>query len=268
MNNIQLAKDKPKVMCFSGLDPSGGAGIQADIEALFSTGCHCLPMITTLTVQDTQNAKSQCITDSNFLIEQARTILEDIPIQAFKIGLVGDVANIQVIHTLLKDYADIPVILDPILAAGGGYEFSSEKIVDAICSLLLPLTTVLTPNTEEIRRLSPSSDSLEACATEILDGGCKSILLTGTHTKSKEVINRLFSQHRQVKSYSWRRLKSNYHGSGCTLAASLAGYLAHQVELSDAVQQAQRFTWESLEHGGRLGFGQLVPNRSFWNSNE
>ncbi len=255
---------KPSVMCFSGLDPTGGAGIQADIETLFSIGCHCTPIITALTVQNTQNASSLVATEPTLLVQQARAVLEDIPIKCFKVGLLGSVASVEVLHTLFKDYPDIPVVLDPIAIAGGGFEFGGNDVMEAIANLLLPLTTVLTPNTDEIRLFAPTADTLDAAANEILETGCQHVLLTGTHARSEDVINKLYSTHVDITAFSWPRLKASYHGSGCTLASAIAAYLAHQSSLQDAVQQAQRFTWEALSQGSRIGFGQHLPNRSFW----
>ncbi len=257
---------KPTVMCFSGLDATGGAGIQADIETLFSIGCHCAPVVTSLTVQNTQNAISIRATDATLLVQQARAVLEDIPVQGFKIGLVNSVELVEVIHTLLKDYSSIPVVVDPILKAGGGYEFGDDRVEDAIRNLLLPLTTVLTPNTEELKKLAPSADNVDACANELLELGCQHILVTGTHAQSESVINRFYSTHQEASLYNWPRLEANYHGSGCTLAAAIAGYLAHKVNIREAIQQAQRFTWESLSYGYRIGFGQYVPDRAYWNT--
>lgn len=114
---------KPTVMCFSGLDPTGGAGIQADIETLFSVGCHAVPVATALTAQNTQNALSIISTNAALIIHQARAVLEDMPVQCFKIGLVSTIETVEVIHTILKDYEYIPVVLDPVVAAGGGYQF-------------------------------------------------------------------------------------------------------------------------------------------------
>lgn len=256
---------KPAVMCFSGLDPTGGAGLQADIETLFSIGCHCLPIATALTVQNTQNAISVSACDPTLIIQQARAVLEDMSVECFKVGLVGSVANVEVLHTLFRDYPDIPLVFDPVLQAGGGYEFDHDELVEAIVNLLLPRTTVLTPNTVEIRKLAAGADSVDACANGILDHGCEYVLLTGTHARSEGVINRLYSQHKDTSLFNWPRLEHSYHGSGCTLAAAIAGYLAHQLYTHEAIQQAQRFTWDALSHGSRTGFGQHLPNRSFWN---
>lgn len=257
--------DKPKVLCFSGLDPTGGAGIQADIETLFSIGCHCTPVVSALTAQNTQNVLSVMPVDPGMLIQQSRAVLEDMTIQCIKLGLLGSTETVEVVHTLLRDYPEIPVVLDPIAIAGGGFELSSEEVMDAIRNLLLPLTTILTPNSDEARKLAPNADTMDACANELLDLGCEHALITGAHLETNNVVNRLYSRHQQVTLYNWPRLEHDYHGSGCTLAAATAGYLSHQLTVRDAVQQAQRFAWESLSHATRMGFGQHMPNRSFWN---
>jgi len=256
---------KPNVLCFSGLDPSGGAGIQADIESLFSIGCHCLPVVTALTVQDTRNVLASHPVSPTLLIEQARAVLEDMPVAAIKIGLLGSIHAAEVIHSILRDYPGIPVILDPILRAGGGFDFSAQDMRTVMRSLLIPLATVLTPNTLELRALTDAADSLDASANALLELGCTHVLLTGTHADSALVINRLYTRHQIPQLYEWPRLPAEYHGSGCTLAASLAGCIAHGLSVADAARRAQHFTWESLNAGQRPGCGQWLPERGFWN---
>lgn len=258
---------RPNVLCFSGLDPSGGAGIQADLEALFSAGCHSLPVITALTVQDTNNAISSEPCSATMIVEQARALFDDMPVDAIKIGLAGDPGTIEVIHTLLTEHPEIPVVLDPVLVAGGGFDFGSKTMAGALRSLLLPLATVTTPNADELRQLAPLSDSLDACATELLDHGCGYVLATGGHLEDEEqVINRLYCDHQPARQYAWPRLPHAFHGSGCTLASSLAGYLAHGFSVPEAVRQAQQFTWQALEAGWQPGRGQWVPDRGFWHN--
>lgn len=259
-----LNAHKPNVLCFSGLDPSGGAGIQADIEALFSAGCHCLPVVTALTVQDTRNALACHPVPPTLLIEQARAVLEDLPVAAIKIGLLGSIAAAEVIHSLLRDYPGIPVVLDPILRAGGGFDFSAQELRAAMRSLLIPLCTVVTPNTVELRLLTSAADSDDACANALLDLGCSHVLLTGTHADSTNVINQLYTPHQPPLRQEWPRLSGEYHGSGCTLAASLAAHLAHGLEVADAARRAQHYTWKALEAGRQPGHGQHLPDRAFW----
>lgn len=254
----------PVVITFAGNDPTGGAGLLADIETLASMGCHAAPVITAVTVQDTQNVKGYTSIESTLVIAQARAVLEDMPIAAFKLGMIGSVANMEAIHTILRDYPDIPVILDPVLASGNGDPLSDDAMVDAMISLLIPLATVMTPNSDEARRLAHEADSIEACAHELLEIGSEFVLVTGTHEKTSHVINRLYGNRRLLETFTWDRLPHSYHGSGCTLSAAIAGLLAQGLEPFAAIFEAQEYTWQSLQNGYRIGMGQHLPNRLFW----
>lgn len=258
----------PVVLAFSGNDPTGGAGIQADIETLASMGCHTAPVITSLTIQDTQDIQGYVPIDASLLVQQARAVLEDMPIEVFKIGMLGSVDVIEAVHTLLTDYADIPVVLDPVLITGGGTEISDEEMIDAITTLLLPQTTILTPNSVEARILAQEADTLDACAQELLEMGCQCILITGTHEATTDVTNTLYSNRHPLERFTWERLPESYHGSGCTLAAAIAGLLAQGMDPFTAIHEAQEYTWESLRAGYRLGMGQYLPNRLFWARDE
>jgi len=259
-----MNKTPPVVMSFSGNDPTGGAGIQADIEAAASMGARIAPVITTLTVQDTQNVKYFSAVDAKIVSEQARMVLEDMPIAAFKIGMVGSLENISAIHTILHDYPDIPVIVDPIISAGGGTSLATEEMALAYSDLLFPLTNLVTPNSNEVRLLAPGSDSLEACAQELMDDGCEYVLLTGTHEGTEEVINSLYGQHKKLESRTWKRLAGSYHGSGCTLTSAVAALIALGHSIPDAAGIAQQYAWQSLVNGYQSGMGQYHPDRLFW----
>jgi len=260
INNERL----PVVMTLSGNDPTGGAGIQADIETLASMGCHAAPVITTLTVQDTQDIKSYATIETDMLIQQARAVLEDMAISAFKIGLLGSVETVEAVHTILVDYPDVPVILDPILISGGGSNLADDDIVEAMTTLLFPQTTLLTPNSIEAQLLAPEADNLDACAQVLQELGCEYVLITGTHENSREVINRLYGDQQLLETYHWERLPESYHGSGCTLAAAIAGLIANGMDMMAAVNEAQEYTWDAVQRGYRIGMGQLIPNRFFW----
>ncbi|HEB67917.1 MAG TPA: hydroxymethylpyrimidine/phosphomethylpyrimidine kinase, partial [Gammaproteobacteria bacterium] len=174
--------------------------------------------------------------------------------------------TVEAIHSILVDYPDIPVVLDPVLRGGGGGALSedADELGAALKELLFPLATVATPNSEEARRLAPEADNLEACGQELLDTGCQFVLLTGTHEDSEHVENRLFGNRRLLETFTWERLPESYHGSGCTLAAAIAGLLGQGLEVFTAVHEAQEYTWEALRQGYRLGMGQFLPNRLFW----
>ncbi|MEM9102000.1 MAG: hydroxymethylpyrimidine/phosphomethylpyrimidine kinase [Pseudomonadota bacterium] len=261
-------KPPPIVMCFSGNDPSGGAGIQADIETLASLDCHCSPVVTALTVQDSSNISELHAVPPDIIVKQAQLILEDMSVDLFKIGLLGNTETIAAVATIIREYPEIPVVFDPILAAGGGTSLMDDDIVDMVIDEILPETTICTPNSFEARILGNEKSDLEACAHQILDLGCAHALITGSHESTPLVHNTLYSLDAEPVSTTWERLPAMYHGSGCTLASAIAGIMAHGIPVTDAVQEAQEFTWNSLAYGASLGRGQLIPNRFFWSRNE
>jgi len=265
-----MSESFPLVMTFSATDPSGGAGLQADLLTISSMGCHPLSVVTAITVQDTSGVDDVLPTDPEWVVDQARAMLEDVPVAAFKIGLLGSVENIAAIAEILADYPDIPLVLDPVLASGRGDELANDDMLDAMRELLIPQTTILTPNSMEARRLALDEDnedddpSLEECAKRILNMGCEYVLITGTHEQTPKVINTLYSEHGVVSSDSWTRLPGIYHGSGCTLSAAIAALLAQGVDMPEAVKEAQEYTWQTLHSGFRPGMGQYIPDRLFW----
>lgn len=254
----------PVVLVFAGTDPSGGAGVQADIETLASMGCHAAPVITAVTVQDTVDIKRYEPMNPSLVIEQARAILEDVPVASIKIGMLGSVEVVEVIHTILLDYPDLPVVMDPVVAAGGGGMLADDDILDAMVNLLFPYVTILTPNSQEARAFAQEADNLDACAQELLEHGCEYVLITGTHENTPTVINNLYADHQLIESFNWERLPQSFHGSGCTLAVAIAGLLAQGLDPANAIYEAQEYTWETLNNGYRIGMGQSIPNRLFW----
>jgi hydroxymethylpyrimidine/phosphomethylpyrimidine kinase len=252
-----MSPNRPAVLCFSGHDPSGGAGLQADIEAIISHQCRPLSIVTALTEQDTSNVRTLIPQQSDDIIKQASLLMADIPVNAIKIGLLGHADTAYAIRKILVKHTDVPVVLDPVLAAGGGKDLSSLDLIAAI-NQLLPTITVLTPNSEEARKLT-GLDDLQECGIKLMAKGCRYV-----HEKSAEVINQLFYDGRCIKTYEWRRLPHSYHGSGCTLAASITALLAHGFTVRDAIAQAQQYTWNTLASGFQPGIGQYIPNRFYW----
>ena len=254
----------PVTLVFAGTDPSGGAGLQADIETLVSLGVHPAPVVTAVTVQDTERLMRFEPLDATLVIEQARAVLEDMSVGAFKIGMLGSVEIVEAVHSVLMDYPEIPVVLDPLIRAGGGGDLADDEIVEAMVNLLFPLTTVLTPNSEEARAFAPEADNLDACGQELLELGSEYVLITGTHENTPLVENHLYSDHQLMETFSWERLPHSYHGSGCTLASAIAGLLAQGLEPFHAIHEAQEYTWNTLKYAQRIGMGQHIPNRLFW----
>ena len=269
-----MSDSPPIVLVFAATDPSGGAGIQADILTLSSMGCHPLSVVTAVTIQDTMGVEDVMPLDAEWVADQARCLLEDMPVTAFKIGLLGSVEAVAAIAEIVADYPDIPLVLDPVLSSGRGDELAGDEGISAMRELLLPQTTVLTPNSLEARRLAQDNADgaeefgLDECAQKLLGLGTEYVLITGTHENTAQVINTLYGDSGMVRSHSWQRLPGTYHGSGCTLAAAIAATLANGLDVPNAVRDAQEYTWKTLKYAYRTGMGQLIPDRLFWARDE
>jgi hydroxymethylpyrimidine/phosphomethylpyrimidine kinase len=263
-------------MTFAATDPSSGAGLQADILALASIGCHPLSVVTGVTVQDTVGVESVLPLDADWINDQARTILEDVQVAAFKLGLLGSVENVAVIAEIMADYPDVPLLIDPILTSGRGDDLTNEEMQAAMCELLFPQATLITPNSLEARRLAYYDEndeikhsSLDECAQRLLAMGTEYVMITGTHERTTDVVNALYggnmqSENSLIKAYHWERLSGSYHGSGCTLTSAIAACLAHGLTMEEAIQEAQEYTWQTLKNAFRPGMGQFIPDRFFW----
>ncbi len=260
----------PVVLAFAASDPTGGAGVQADILTLAALGCHPASVVTALTVQDTAGVEDVDPVDAGWVADQARALLEDVPVAAFKLGLLGSVEAVAAIAEIVADYPDIPLVVDPVLASGRGDQLAGDEIIEAMIELLLPQTTILTPNSPEARRLALDEENeadeptLAECARRLINVGCEYVLVTGTHENTPEVVNTLYGGRGAVRSDKWERLPGSYHGSGCTLAAAIAAHLAFGIDVEQAVRDAQEYTWRTLAAGFRPGMGQYIPDRFFW----
>lgn len=271
-----MSHTPPVVLTFAGTDPTSGAGLQADILTLSSIGCHPASVVTAITVQDTLGVDNIMVFDAEWVEEQARAILEDMEVVAFKLGMLGSVENIAIIAEILADYPDVPLIMDTVLASGRGDELTTEEMQEAMVDLLLPQATLITPNSLEARRLAFMDDSeedeenasLDEAATRLLAAGCEHVLITGTHERTQDVTNTLYGQNGTVRSWQWDRLPGSYHGSGCTLTSAIAACLAHGLSMEEAVAEAQEYTWATLKGAFRPGMGQYIPDRLFWAHDE
>ncbi|MBL8501532.1 MAG: bifunctional hydroxymethylpyrimidine kinase/phosphomethylpyrimidine kinase [Nitrosomonas sp.] len=266
-----MLQPPPIVLSFAANDPTGGAGLQADLLTIASMGCHPLSVMTAITVQDTTGVDDVMALDSEWVADQARAVLEDMPVHAFKIGLLGSVEIIAAIAEVISDYPHIPLVMDPVLTSGRGDELANDEMIDAMRELLLPQVTILTPNSLEARHLAQQDNDssenkldLSLCAQRLLHMGCEYVLITGTHENTAQVTNTLFAADGIVRADQWERLEHTYHGSGCTLASAIAASLANGLSITESVLEAQDYTWHTLQAGFRPGMGQYIPNRLFW----
>lgn len=250
----------PVLLTVNSHDPSGGAGLVADVETANSLGCHCVSAITALNVRDTRNLKDRQSTDTPLLIEQMRAALEDSTITAIKIGDIATVAQAEAIHTVLGEYRDIPVVLDPVLHHGA----DDGDVDEAVRLLLFPRAKISVLTIAHVQQLSTCGDSLGANVQELLEFGCPQILVTVAARDQNKIINRLYSTRGVDREYTWEVLPQNFHGAGSTLTAAITAYLAHGFDLQEALQQGQQFTWQAMQRALRVGMGGLIPDRLFW----
>ena len=260
-----MSSSPPIVLSFAASDPTGGAGLQADLLTLASLGCHLLSVVTAISVQDTRGVDGLLALEPEWISRQARLVLADIPVAAFKIGVLGSARIAEAVAAVLAEHPRTPVVLDPVLASGRGDPLADGETVTMLRDALLPRTTVLTPNCLEARRLALAAPDagLTECARTLLALGSKYVLITGTHEPGAQVVNTLYDSSGKLREDYWPRLAGEFHGSGCTLASAIAAFLARGLDVENAVQQAQAYTWKTLEAGFSPGRGQHLPNRFF-----
>ena len=251
---------RPVTLCFSGLDPSGGAGLQADIEAVGRLGGHAAVVCTALTVQDSQQVHGFQMVDGALLIAQAEAVLADLPVASIKIGMLGSRAVVEAIFTLLARHPQIPVVLDPVLSANAGGNLAHADLREALLSVL-EQTAVITPNTLELRRLGGCDNDADAIAA-LTQAGARAIYVTGGHEAGETLTNRLYIDGVLALETHQPRLAGEFHGSGCTLAATLAAAIARGADVQDAIALTERHVRDALMAADRpRASGQFLPNR-------
>ena len=258
---MSLIMTKPIILCFSGLDPSGGAGIQADIETVQAHGCHAASIITALTVQDTKTVYGLSNVDLGVIKKQTEAIFNDMPVAAIKVGLVSNPELVTYIANLARTY-QLPVIVDPVLASGDGSGLSTEQtkqnLIKAYLQDLLPLSRVVLTNTYELQTLT---QDLGNSVDVLLSTGVNAVAVTGTHDDTDDVINRLYDKSGLISEKSFPRLDAEFHGTGCTLASAVAANIALGDDVKTAYEKAQVYTYEAISNANQLGKGQWMLER-------
>ncbi|MBB1126375.1 hydroxymethylpyrimidine/phosphomethylpyrimidine kinase [Thiospirillum jenense] len=251
----------PILLAIGGHDPSGGAGIQADTEAAAAAGVHCCTAITCITVQNTCGLCQLVPQRPAQVRAQCQVIMDDSRIGAIKVGLIGSSRLIQVLGELIDACPGVPVVLDPVLAAGSGQVTADAALINQLRLHLLPRCELVTPNVPEALLMSTVTQ-FERAAERLLAFGCKAVLLTGTHDHTSElVINRLYRPNEAVVAWEWPRLAASFHGSGCTLASAIAARLASGQSLVDAIEAAQIYVAAALNTARQTGRCQMTPRR-------
>ncbi|RQO34951.1 hydroxymethylpyrimidine/phosphomethylpyrimidine kinase [Herminiimonas sp. KBW02] len=260
----------PLILTFGPTDPVGAVGIQADLASFAAMGCHGLSVITSLFIGDTARIEDTQIIDSDWVADQARVVLEDMPVAAFKVGAVGSIENVSAIAEIVSDYPDIPLIFDPFLSSLPDQGPDGEDMLMATRELLIPQTTVLIISAVELSRLAETwreaseEDMMAVDAMRLIEMGCEYVFVTGTPSDLTDVANTLFDESGVIRHDNWQRISGSYSGAGGTLAATIAALLANGLDVPEAVFEAQEFTIASIANAQRLGMGKLVLDRYFW----
>lgn len=259
---------RPVVLCFSGLDPSGGAGLQADIEAIGQAGAHAAVACTAITVQSSQQVFGFEACTAKLVKAQATTVLADLPVSVIKSGMLGTTDNIAMLTQLFADTIipeHMPFVLDPVLVANSGGSLGDEQTLVAAFRQLLPYATLITPNTHELRALSGEQD-LHIGAQKLCNQGSHAVLVKTSHDfDSGDIEQYLYIKGEMVHKSVLPRLDGEFHGSGCSLASFIAGRLAMGDDLVTAVIAADSWITQTLvaadaPHPSNAK-AQLIPNR-------
>ena len=257
------------VMVFNASDPSGAGGLSADITAMASVGAHALPVVTGAYSRDTSEIVDHFPLDEEAVAQQARTILEDIEVQVFKVGFVGTPENLSVIAEIAADYADVPLVAYmPNLS--WWTEGQIDDYLDAFKELLLPQTTVLAGNHSTLWRWllpdwsSAKSPTARDIARAAQSFGVPYTLVTGIPLPDQFIDNVLASPQAVLASEKYERFEATFSGAGDTLSAALTALLANGSDLPEAVKEALGYLDRSLNGGFRPGMGHVMPDRLFW----
>lgn len=248
----------PRVLSIAGSDSSGGAGIQADLKTMTSLGCYGMTVITAVTAQNTLGVDHIEQMPIISIEAQFHSVLKDIPLDALKIGMIGNSETAELIGKLIKQYAllqQVPnIVLDPVLVASSGDSLGSEGMVEIIQKTLFPLCHIVTPNLIEAQTFLGKSistkEEMRQAAMAFLNLGAKAVLIKGGHLNTSELVD-VLAQDQQgtiiISEFSHPKIDTlNTHGTGCTLSSAIASFLAKKLPLKEAVGHAIDYTQKAI----------------------
>ena len=257
------------VMSFNANDASGAGGIAGDIATIAAMGAHCLPVITAIVLRDTAEIFEQQTLDADTIAEQARHILEDVPITAWKVGFLGSAEGVSAVAEVLSDYPDVPLVAY-LPSVAWLDEEQQQSYLDAFRELILPQTHVLVGNHKTLTDfLLPDWDndrpaSPRELAVSAAQAGCGHVLVTGIALPNQFVDNVLATAQGPITGEKFERFEVSFIGAGDTLSAALAALLSVGSEIHSAVGEALSFLDQALDAGFRPGMGNVLPDRFFW----
>lgn len=260
----------PIALTIAGSDPSGGAGIQADLKTFSAFGVYGASVITALTAQNTTGVSGVLGIAPDFIAAQFHSVASDLSVSAAKTGMLGDAATVEIVTRLLSEIPSVPVVVDPVMVATSGDVLLAPDAIDAIRQLLIPRAFLITPNIPEAAKLLGGSDAeteadMRRDAEKLMQFGCGAVLLKGGHASGAEAVDILFDgATHHVLRRPWVETR-NTHGTGCTLSAAIVANLALGRRLEECVARAKSFVWEALDAGQhrRIGAGNGPVDHHF-----
>jgi hydroxymethylpyrimidine/phosphomethylpyrimidine kinase len=251
----------------AGSDSSGGAGIQADLKTFAALGVYGTSAITAITAQNTQGVAAAEPVPTDLIILQIETVAADIELHATKTGMLATAAIVEAVAATIEELALPNVVVDPVMIAKSGDPLLDEDAIETMRTALLPRARVVTPNIPEAEVLSgisiASLDDAKRAARAIHRLGARAVVIKGGHSTSDPIIDLLFDGDAFIELPTPRIATRNTHGTGCTFASAVAGYLAHGGDVGDAVARAQAYVAGAIRHAQPLGHGH-GPLAHFW----
>ncbi len=257
----------PNILSIAGSDPSGGAGIQADLKTFTALGCYGMAAITALTAQNTEGVRSVVNVPERFMRDQLEAIFDDVDISAIKIGMLSNVEVMNAVADCLEKYKVKNIVLDPVMVATSGDMLMESDAIDILKNRLIPLARVLTPNIPEAEKLMKKSVlDVEESAKNLLSLGAKSVLLKGGHLKG-DMARDILADESGVNIFEAQRVYTmNTHGTGCTLSSAIAAYIGLGDDLHVACDKAKSYLTKALEQSFELDVGHgCGPINHLWN---
>ncbi|MEM6381395.1 MAG: bifunctional hydroxymethylpyrimidine kinase/phosphomethylpyrimidine kinase [Pseudomonadota bacterium] len=250
----------PNVLSIAGSDPSGGAGIQADLKAISANRAFAMAALTALTAQNTQGVTGIELVPADFVRSQIKTVFDDVRVDAVKIGMIATAEIAEAVADSLADHADVPIVLDPVMVAKGGARLLAADAIAALRTRLLPLASLLTPNLPEAADLLgvPTAETrahMQSQGEAIVDLGAKAVFLKGGHLASDESPDLLVTSSGSVWFEGRRTPTANTHGTGCTLSSAIAAQLAYGKSLEDAASAAKAYVSDAIGRADQLSVG-------------
>lgn len=247
----------PNILSIAGSDPSGGAGIQADLKTFTALGCYGMAAVTALTAQNTQGVRSSVSVPERFMRDQLDAVFEDIRVDAVKIGMLSNADIMNAVADSLEKYAPAHIVLDPVMVATSGDMLIDIDALGVLKSRLIPIASVITPNIPEAEKLRRAAVlDIKESAQKLLELGAQAVLLKGGHLKG-DVTTDVLADSNGVHIFKSPRVNTeNTHGTGCTLSSAMAAYLGHGLTLYESCEKAKAYLTDALKGANELNVGK------------